>query len=170
MKEERTRNEKLIQGYNRMMDRVKQTIEKTEDAVSPKLRHAIEAAKEKAVELGELTHEEAAKIGEYLRRDIQDAAEHLAESEEHEFRDWLRFDIELIEERLLEMFLSVADRAKLDMLQFEEELEEASEYRTGEVTGPGTLQCMECGELLHFHKTGHIPPCPKCRKTLFSRT
>lgn len=168
--EERSRNEKLIHGYNRMMERVKHSIDTFEDAVSPKLRQAIEAAQEKAVELGELTREEAAKVGEYLRRDIQGAAEHLAESEDHEFRDWLRFDIELIEDRLLEMFLSVADQAKLDMLQFEEELEEASEYRTGEITGPGTLQCMECGEMLHFHDTGHIPPCPKCHKTLFSRT
>ncbi|MDH5595020.1 MAG: zinc ribbon-containing protein, partial [Gammaproteobacteria bacterium] len=43
------------------------------------------------------------------------------------------------------------------------------EWHTGEVVGVGTLRCKACGELLHFHATGHIPPCPKCQKTVFNR-
>ena len=40
---------------------------------------------------------------------------------------------------------------------------------TGEVTGAGTLVCDKCGEKLHFHKAGKIPPCPKCHATQFHR-
>ena len=50
-----------------------------------------------------------------------------------------------------------------------EQAREASFYHTGEVTGPGTLVCAECGKELHFHKAGHIPPCPGCRGTRYRR-
>ncbi len=165
----RIQNEKRVHAYNTMMERVKETLGKAEQAAEPRLRQAIATAEEKAIELGELSREEALQIGDYLRRDLQDAGEYLAGPEALELKDWLRFDIELIENRLLEMFLSVADQAKLDMLEFEEQLAEATEYRTGEITGPGTLTCMDCGEVLHFHQAGHIPPCPKCRGSYFIR-
>ena len=162
-------NDRLVQGYDRMMERVKDMLEKVEHETPPRLRQAIEFAKEKAVELEELTIEEAERIGNYLRRDMEDAAEYLASEEVEDLKAWFRFDVELIEQQLLEMFLSVADRTRLDMLDLEEQLEEAREYHTGEITGPGTLVCINCGERLHFHKTSHIPPCPKCHETKFSR-
>ncbi len=164
-----SREEKLIHGYNRMMERVKAAMEKIGEKTAPRLREAIEQAKEKAVELEELTEEEAQRIGEYLRRDIESAADYLASEKVQELKDWLRIDAQLIEQQLLDMFLSVADQTKLDMLEFQEQLEEASEYRTGEITGPGALACLECGEVLHFHKTSHIPPCPRCHGTVFTR-
>ncbi len=166
----RYNNEKLLHAYNQMMRRVKESLKQAEETAEPRLRQAVAAAEEKAVELGELTREEAVKIGEFLRRDLQDAGKYLASDEAQELKDWLLFDLEMIETQLLDMFLSVADQAKLDMLAFEEELAEASSYRTGEITGPGTLVCVGCGELLHFHASGHIPPCPKCHGSDFSRT
>ncbi len=165
----RTHNEKLVHAYNAMMLRVSQTLAHATDAVGPKIRHAIEAAEEKAVELGELTREESIKIGDYLRRDLQDAGEYLASPKGEELGEWLRFDIDLIEAELLAMFLSTADQTKLDMLNFEEQLIESTQYHTGEITGPGTLVCEGCGEVLHFHETGHIPPCPKCHATVYNR-
>lgn len=169
-KDKRPYTEKLVQAYNVMMLRVSETLANVTHAAGPKLRHAIEAAEEKAVELGELTREDALKIGDYLRRDLQDAGEYLVSPEGEELADWLRFDIKLIESELFDKLLSVADQAKLDMLNFEERLIEASTYRCGEITGPGTLVCDECGEMLHFHTTGHIPPCPKCHGNRYSRS
>ena len=163
--------DKLTQAYNRMMERVKLRLEELEHAeqqVLPRLRHGIEHAAEKAVELGELTREEAHLIGSYLKRDLEDAGHYLAETG-HDLGAWLRFDLELIEDRLLDLFRSAADRTRLEMLNFEETVERASHYQTGEITGLGTLQCDECGELLHFHATGSIPACPKCNATTFNR-
>ncbi len=164
-----SREEQLIHGYNRMMARVKAALEEVGERTGPRLRQAIEQARKKAVELEELTEEEAERIGEYLRRDIEAAADYLASEEVQELRDWFHIDVQLIERQLLDMFLSVADQTKLDMLEFQEQLEEASEYHTGEITGPGALACLDCGEVLHFHKTSRIPPCPRCRRTTFTR-
>lgn len=167
--DDRSYNEKLVHAYNAMMLRVSETLSKATHETGPKVRQAIEAAEEEAEALGELTREEALKIGDYLRRDLQDAGEYLAGPKGEELADWLRFDIDMIEAELLDMFLSAADQTKLDMLNFEEQLIESTQYHTGEITGPGTLVCDKCGEVLHFHEAGHIPPCPKCHATVYNR-
>jgi hypothetical protein len=163
--------EQLIQSYNRMMERVKIRLEELETAEKdalPRLRHGIEHAVEKTVELGELSRQESQRIGAYLQRDLQDAGYYLATTGK-EIGDWLRFDLDLVEDRLLDLFNKAADKTSLDRLQFEETLVEESTYQTGEITGPGTLQCDNCGEQLAFHTTSLIPACPKCVSTRFSR-
>jgi predicted RNA-binding Zn-ribbon protein involved in translation (DUF1610 family) len=160
--------EKLVHAYNRMMERVKDALKQTEENTLEALRYNIDLAKEKAVELGELSREEAVKIGDYLRRDLEDAGEYLADSGA-ELSSWLQFDVEQVEERLWEAFTAAADQTKLAYLELEQRAQRASEYHTGELTSVGTLQCTKCGELLHFHSTGHIPPCPQCHHTHFAR-
>ena len=154
-----------IGAYNRMMERVRHAFEN--DAVQG-LQRGIDSAKHKAVELGELTREDAEQIGQWLRRDLSDAGYYLA-STSSDLGKWLRFDIEQVEARLLELFQSAADRTRLEYLEFENSVAEASEYRTGQVTSPGTLRCDHCGKELHFLTTGHIPPCPGCHHTTYGR-
>jgi len=43
-------------------------------------------------------------------------------------------------------------------------------YLTGEITGPGTLVCEQCGEHLTFKTTSVIPKCPKCGGETFHRS
>jgi hypothetical protein len=99
---------------------------------------------------------------------MQDAGKHLAESG-HELGDWLRFDITQLEDRLLSVLSLVADRTRLEMLQFEHDIEEGPAWNTGEVTGPGTLVCNSCDASMRFHATGQIPHCPNCDHTVFHR-
>ncbi len=160
---------KLVDAYNRMLEQARHAGEQAEREVRPVLAHLLESAKEKAVELGELTRDEAEKVGAWVRRDIEDAADYLKSSEAGELVDWLKFDIQLVEDRLLELFTSVADQTRLELIRLKQAAERASEYHTGEVTGIGALQCTGCDKILHFHATGHIPPCPKCRGTRFIR-
>jgi len=161
-------SEKLVHAYNRMMERVKDALKQTEKNTLAALHHNIDIAKEKAVELGELSREEAARIGDYLRRDLEDAGEYLADSGD-ELSSWLHFDVQLVEDRLWEVFTSAADQTKLAYLDLAQRAQRASEYHTGELTTVGSLRCSNCGELLHFHGTGHIPPCPKCHGSRFNR-
>lgn len=164
-----TDNEKQVRAYERMLERAKQFLTETGDEVTPKLQDALQAAKEKASELGELSAEEAEKIGDYLRRDLQDAAEFLAE-DRGELRDWLRFDVQQVEDRIADALSLLVDQTKVELAQLAERAQTLGEWHTGEVTGPGTLICKSCGEALHFEKTGHIPPCPKCRGTTYRRS
>ena len=158
----------LVDGYNRMMERVKGALDTAEHEALPTLQRSIDDAKHHAIELGEVTREEAESIARWLKRDLDDAGYYLA-SGGSELRQWLRFDIEMVEERALEFFTRAADRSRLEFLDFENRVTAETEYRTGEVTSPGTLSCEACGKVIHFHAAGHIPPCPSCHATLFRR-
>jgi hypothetical protein len=167
---EHDHDRRLISAYERMLERLRH--DGAEAGKAPRLTRLLEAAKDRAVELGELSREEAERIGEYLRRDIEDAAAFLAGDRESELLDWLRLDLEIVEKRLLDLFSSVADRTRFELLELEMQARaaDAAEYRTGQITGIGTLQCPECHHTVRFHATGRIPPCPGCHGTVFVRT
>ncbi len=161
--------QKLIAAYDDMMERIHQLVDNTEQKTLPSLQKNIEKAKQQAVELKELSKDEAEKVASYVRRDIHDLAEHLSESGQ-ELSSWFSFDIQLIEERLLDVFAKVADRTRAELAHLANQAKRAQEYHTGEVASIGTLACQDCGTQLHFKKTSRIPPCPKCHKTVFVRS
>jgi predicted RNA-binding Zn-ribbon protein involved in translation (DUF1610 family) len=164
----KSNREKWLTAYDDMMMRVKTAYEEAEESTRPALQRFIHNARDTAVELEELTKEEAEKVAYYLHRDLQDAGKHLAESG-HELGDWLRFDITQLEDRLLSVLSLVADRTRLEMLQFEHDIEEGPAWNAGEVTGPGSLVCASCDATMRFHATEHIPDCPNCGHTVFHR-
>lgn len=157
--------DKLLDAYQKMLERVKDFANEQ----GTKLKQNIDKAKEKAVDLEELTKHEAEQVAQYLQRDLEDAGSFLAETGQ-DFKTWFKFDMELIEQRYLEKFLSVADQTRLEWLNLEKQAKWDSEYHTGQITGIGTLVCTNCNEQVHFHKAGHIPPCPKCQHTVFKRS
>jgi hypothetical protein len=160
--------EKLERGYDKLGERAQEFLGQAKRGALPQLRQLIEQARDKAVELGELTREEAERIGEYLHRDVSDAAEYLSYTGKS-LGDWLNFDLDLAETRVMEMFRTMADHTRLELDQIAERARRSQELHTGEIVSPGTLQCVECNRELHFRSTGHIPPCPACHQTVFRR-
>lgn len=165
MQDDTQEHKTMSEAYRRMMQRAATTLRETAGAVLPSLQELLHSAVEGAVALKELTRDEAEQVAYFIKRDLHDAATHMRESGK-ELSDWLRFDIELVEDRVLEALAPLVDhtRVELDRLALEADLKG---WHTGEITGPGTLFCEACGEALHFHHPGHIPPCPKCRGTVF---
>ena len=155
-------------AYETMLERSATEFRKLEKKTGPALHSLIDKARAKAVELGELTEDEAAHLAEYLKRDLSDASFYISEHG-RELKDWLGFEDSLIAAELLDVFLQAANPTTVDMNELKLELAAQSIYKTGEVTGPGALVCDECDEVLHFHKAGRIPPCPKCHKSSFHR-
>lgn len=160
--------EGLASAYRRMMERVRATMEEAGSETLPQIQELIAQAKDKAVELGELSREEAERIGDYLRRDLTDAASYMSETG-NALKEWMRFDLDLIEDRLLDMFSLMVDRTREELDRIAAAARESELLHTGEVTAVGTLRCEECGKEIHFKGPGHIPPCPACRGTRFSR-
>lgn len=161
--------ERLVEAYNRMLERIRIFIDDAEDAGGKGLQSAFDNATRTAIELGELTREEAEKIAIWLKRDAKDAAAYMERTGD-ELATWLKFDLELIEERMWEWFSRVADRTRIELEQLNQQAAHAGEYHTGEVCTAGTLVCASCGRSMTMHKTARIPPCPKCHATLFRRS
>lgn len=157
----------LVSAYEKMLERVHDSVERAEQHL-PSLKQNLDNAREKAVELGELTREEADKVSSYLERDMHDAATYMTETGQ-QLRDWWQFDVKLMEQRLMDMFIGVADQTSVQLREMTENLRRAQLYHTGEVTGPGTLVCTGCGKEMHYTKPGRIPPCPNCHATEFRR-
>lgn len=152
--------DKLVAAYDRMMHRTHEFVEKS-------FQEPLNKAVETAVELGELTRDEAERVAMYLKRDLQETAHHLSESR-RELRDWFRFDLEQIENRMLETFSKLVDHSRIELARMSGKLDIEEPRHTGEVAGIGTLVCAECAKQLHFLETGRIPPCPKCHGTVFT--
>lgn len=159
---------RLAEAYRTMLERVQGAVADIEKETLPAISHAIDKARESAVELEELTREEAERVAGYLRRDLRDAGEFVERSGK-DLGGWLRFDAGLIERTLADLFAGATDRTKAELQEFSLRAEALGEWHSGEVAGPGTLQCKSCGEEIHFYAVSHIPPCPRCRGTTFRR-
>ena len=159
---------KLVAAYDKMMERLHVLLDDAEQQAMPALQRNIDLAKERAVELRELTAEEADKVAAYVKRDLHDAADYLEQTGK-ELSSWFSFDLQLVEERLFDLFAAAADKTRLELNRLATQAKRAQEYHTGEITTIGTLVCSACGCEMHFKKTSRIPPCPKCHKTVFSR-
>lgn len=160
---------RLLRGYEQMLRRLREMMDQPDELTRPHLRDALETAKARTVETHELSPEEADRIGDYLRRDLEAAATYAAKAGDQDLSGWLHMDLKLIEDWLWDQFSKVADTTKLEFLQFQQGLLPAEVYAAGEVAGPGSLRCTQCGHTLHFKRVGHIPSCPECGNTEFLR-
>jgi len=154
--------------YENMYENVAEKLHKAKDKSGPLIHELVDEAKEKVKDIEEVTEEDAEKLGIWLKRDLDEVTNYLSETE-NAFKDWLGFETSLIKNEFIEALLDTADKTTLALLRMKENAHEPYSYHTGEIAGFGTLICDECGEKLHFHKAGHIPPCPKCHKTSFHR-
>ncbi len=157
--------DKLVDGYNTMLDKLSEWTEKADEAAGPMVINGVKEAEEFLAELKTWSKEEIDLISRYVKRDLHDAAASM-EKENKSFLEWLEFDIHRIEDRVLSVFANMADQTRIELDHIKDI---ADTWHTGEVTSIGTLKCKNCGKELHFYKAGRIPPCPSCSHTEFKR-
>lgn len=160
--------DRLVSAYESMLERVHEAADNAEKKTLPWLRETLESARDKAVEFEELTREEADRVSRYVERDLHEASSFIADTGQ-ELRDWLRFDWQLMQNRMLDMFAGMADQTSQALKGFADQAREASLYHAGEVAAPGTLECTECGAEVTLEQTGRVPDCPQCGATRYRR-
>ena len=99
----------LGEAYNNMYEHVAANIHKITDKTGPVLHDLIDEAREKGNELDDLTEEEIKNISVWLKRDLDEALNYLAETE-YAVRDWLGFETSLIKNTVIRMMLESADK------------------------------------------------------------
>lgn len=158
----------LGEAYEKLYEYVADNFHRAEQNSKPLFNNLVKEARNKTVELKKLSEHDANKVVDWVKRDMTDAANYLTESG-RELKDWLGFETVLVENKLLDLLKKAADQTTVKLLQINEDSHSVTTFHTGEVTGPGTIACDQCSEPLHFHRTGKIPPCPKCHATSFHR-
>ena len=157
--------ENFIHAYNHFMQHLHETLGDSENS----MQDALEIAKQKTTHSTKLSAEEMNQVSHYVKRDIHHAAHHGKTKEKLSFSDWLKFDINLIEDFAFDAFMDLADKTRVELAMIEEKAKHTPQYHTGEITSPGTFMCEECRHELKFKSTSHIPECPHCHATVFVR-
>lgn len=155
---------KFIKAYNDLMGNLYEIM----DDGLHSLADGLEKAKVKTHALGFFTQEEIHKVADYLKRDIEGAAQSLRGEKTDNLSEWLKFDIQLIENFALDAFKDVADKTSVELAKFNFNHEQNLHY-AGEITSPGTLNCVDCKKAIAFKSTSEIPFCPTCGGRAFVR-
>ena len=147
--------------------RAKELIEETREKTAETAGSAIKKAKEEMVTAGDFGHEQGERLKAFLERDLQvtrkyaskagDAAKEMLEP--HRVTAGIQGTLAAILETVGEKFE-----------EWGKKLESQLDYKTGEITAPGTLTCKSCENSIRMQHAGHIPPCPKCTGIEFHKS
>jgi hypothetical protein len=169
MVKESEQREAALSAYTNMLTKVEKSLVEAESKTWEALKEDIDKAVEFEQGLAELTREEVSLIKTYLKRDLKELVHFIAETGDG-LREWLRFDIELIESKLRSMLLSIADSTTLDQEELELRLShQPGTYVAGEIACPGVLRCTQCGKMVCMVETAHVDPCHTCDGIGFQR-
>ena len=166
--QKKSENEKKEVGlYEKLAIRSKELIEEAKEKTSGTIDKAIEKAKEEMVVAGDFSHDQGEKLKAFLKRDLEvtrkgvKAAGKVAKEalEPHRL-------VAGAQGTLATMLEVVGEKLET----WGEKLEANLDYKTGELSTPGSLTCKKCGNVIKIHETGHIPPCPKCRGVEFHKS
>jgi len=161
---------KALEAYDRMLERVQTRLREVQKTSLETLEDEIQRAAEFEYDLEEMTREEVDLLSAYLKRDLQHLMHFVDETGEG-LKEWLQLDISLLEHRLAERLLSVADKTLVDTLELRQKLEndDVGHYISGEVATAGMFRCLNCSHMVCLTKTSHFHPCEACGSHYFER-
>jgi hypothetical protein len=158
-----------VKVYANLLTRVEKSLAEAEFKTWESVKEEIEKAVEFEQELAEFTREEVSLIKTYLQRDLKELIRFIAETG-HGLREWLQFDVELIESKLRSTLLSIADKTAVEQENLELLLNhQPGTYVAGEIACPGMLRCTQCGKMICLVETAHVEPCHSCESVCFLR-
>jgi rubrerythrin len=156
---------KFVKAYDELMEHLYEIMDDSLHSVA----EAMDIAKEKTIE--GLSQEDLDRIAHFLMRDIEHAADSTpVDNDSNSLSEWFKFDIELLENFALDTFTSIADKTRIELAKIENQAKKYHSYKSGDIAGPGTFVCDQCGKQIAFKSTSEIPECPECKAKTFSRS
>ncbi|MCZ6628258.1 MAG: hypothetical protein O7E56_08530 [SAR324 cluster bacterium] len=153
----------LVDLYEKMSKILGENLDRAGMITEEAFELALKESREWAQKMKEDYGEDIAKVSDFIRRDWHEAIRHIRQQAQKSL------GIGRIQVGLLEVLSRMAESAGSQLEIFANKLKERLTYKTGEIAGAGSLECQNCEQMLEFEKPTRIPPCPKCRGTIFSR-
>ncbi len=158
-------------AYRGILKRAVDAFHRLEERAWPALSEEIREAAEFEAEAEELARDEMRLLGQYVRRDLHRLWHYVAETGEG-LAEWLRFDRELLEERVAEALSRVADPTQVEGQKLQRRLQEddsEEQYTAGEIACGGCFRCEQCGEEFQLLRVSRIESCRHCGNACFER-
>ncbi len=131
------------------------------------LDEALKRAGDDLASAGTFTREQAEKISAFVKRDIQHVVDSTSKGKTNMKE---AVDPKRISVGAQSIFSRILSSTAETLNDWAKKSEQNLEFKTGEVTSPGSLTCKNCGEVIHMKKTAKIPPCPKCHHTVYRKS
>ncbi|MCK4838929.1 MAG: hypothetical protein KAS94_08990 [Desulfobulbaceae bacterium] len=152
--------------YEKLAERSRAFIKEAEEQTVKAVGIAIDKAKEEMVAAGDFSHEHGERLKTFLQRDLFLSLRDVSKAED--------VAKEVLEpHRVLAgiqgLMASTLETVGEKLEDWAAKLEKDLNFKTGEITAPGTLTCKKCQKKIKMHKMGHIPPCPECCGTEFHK-
>jgi len=157
---------KLSQQYDKLASKFNELYLAGKERGQDAMAVALEKAREQMTTVGEFSAEHGEELKQYLARDLDQTiadAQKLGEEAKE------RLHPSRLGAGALASLATVLELTGNALHSLSVRTKEKLTYKTGEVTSAGTLTCQACGQAVHLKQTGHVPPCPKCSGTLFSK-
>lgn len=156
----------LTRKYDTLAQRFNELYSAGKERGRESMAVALEKAREQLTAAGEFSAEQGEDLKQYLARDLDQTiadARQLGEDAKE------RLHPARLGAGALASLASILDATGEALRSLSGKAREALVYKSGELTSAGTLTCQSCGQKVQFKATGHIPPCPKCNATVFSK-
>lgn len=154
----------LVDLYEKMSQIFRENLDKAGTLSEEAFEKALKETRDWAGHMREHYGDDVSKVSEFIRRDWHDAIRFTREQTRRSF------DLERLQAGALDILSRWAKSAGHQLEEFASRISDRLTYKTGEIAGAGTLQCLKCDQNLVLDKPTRIPPCPKCRHTLFRRS
>ncbi len=127
---------------------------------------ALEQAREQLTVLGEFGTEQGHELKHFLSRDLDQT---IADAEQLGEETKERLHPARLTAGALSSIASALAATGDALRSLGNKTREQLIYKTGEMTSAGTLTCPSCKQTVQLKATGHVPPCPKCAGTVFTK-
>lgn len=154
----------LTDLYEKMSAILGESLERAGTITEEVFERGMRESRDWAYKMKDYYGDDIGKVSEFIRRDWQEGIRQTRE------RTRKSLDLDRLQAGFLDLLSRLAESAGSQLENLAEKLKERLTYKTGEITGVGTLECKGCGQHLTVEKPTRIPPCPKCRGTMFERS
>lgn len=156
--------ENLTELYEGMSRMLRENLERAGSLTEEAFERALQESREWASKVRDHYGDDVSRVSDFIRRDWHAAIKFT----QQQYRR--NFDLDRLQAGAMGVLFRLAKSAGAQLESFASKINERLTYKTGEIAGAGTLQCMQCEQSLSFEKATRIPPCPKCRGTAFRRS
>ncbi|WP_286236779.1 zinc ribbon-containing protein [Neptuniibacter halophilus] len=155
--------------YDRVLLRLTKDLQASEAGSWDLLQEKIHDAVELELAAEDMTRDELDLLKAYLARDLKKLGFYAHETSAG-IAAWLRFDLDVLEQRFVEQLRLIADQTRIGQEQLRERLEhDEDQYLAGELATVGTLECLNCGCERVLTRTEKLESCERCGQGYYKR-